>query len=184
MKKLIAAVLTTLAFTAAAPSFAQAPQAAPLDPATVAAARELFESMNFRATMVNMMKQMSHSVVGSVRPAIEAALNGDSALDAAAKKQALEKFERKMPEIDKLMGDFMSDPALVDEMLEASIPLYARTYTVDEIHQIAAFYRTPVGAKMLATMPRVSAELMQNTQGMMTKRMGALMQRMMKILEE
>ncbi|MYM96914.1 DUF2059 domain-containing protein [Duganella vulcania] len=184
MKKLIAAVLTTLAFTAAAPSFAQAPQAAPLDPASVAAARELFESMNYRATMVDMMKQMSSSAMGSIRPAMEGAINGDSKLDAAAKKQALEKLARKMPEIEKLMNEFMSDPALVDETLEASIPLYARTYTVDEIHQIAAFYRTPVGVKMLATMPRLSAELMQNTQGMMTKRLGALMQRMMKILED
>ena len=183
MKKMIATVLATLAF-AAAPACAQAPRAAPLDPATVAAARELFESMKYREMMTSMMTQMSRNAVSSMRPALEAAINGDNKLDAAAKQQALEKFERKMPEIDKLMGEFMSDPTLVDEMLEQSIPLYARTYTVDEIHQIAAFYRSPVGAKMLSTMPRVTAELMQNTQGMMAKRMGPMMQRMMKVLQD
>ncbi len=95
------------AFAVAAPAFAQAPQAAPVDPATTAAARELFESMNYREMMTGLMKQMSRSAVSSMRPRrwTRRSKATPSSMPAA-KKQAREKLERKLPEIDKIMNEF------------------------------------------------------------------------------
>jgi hypothetical protein len=38
--------------------------------------------------------------------------------------------------------------------------IYANHMTAQEMRQIIAFYRTPVGAKALALMPRVNTELL------------------------
>jgi uncharacterized protein len=37
-------------------------------------------------------------------------------------------------------------------------PIYARHFTVDELHQLTAFYRTPTGAKALHEIPQVMGE--------------------------
>jgi hypothetical protein len=52
----------------------------------------------------------------------------------------------------------ISDPALLDEIIAEMVPLYANTYSVAEIRQLAAFYQSPVGQKMLASMPKLMSE--------------------------
>jgi len=44
------------------------------------------------------------------------------------------------------------------------VGLYSRHFTADELKQIAAYYRTPVGAKSLQVMPQVMAESMAISQ--------------------
>ena len=188
MKKAVAAIATVFAMTGAASSYAQAPAPAPaasaINPAAVAAARELFDAMNYSVLMKDMMLQMAQGMEQNMRPMLEQTINANKSLDAAEKKQAMAMIEKKLPEISKIVEDFIADPTLVDELLADAIPMYARNFTVDEIHQIAAFYRSPVGAKMLATMPKLSGEMMQNSQAMMNKRMGPMMEKMMNLLQK
>ncbi|HWW69758.1 MAG TPA: DUF2059 domain-containing protein, partial [Duganella sp.] len=162
---------------------APAPVAADIDPAAMTAARELFDAMNYRPMMKDMMVQMVRGMEGSMRPMLEQTINANNRLGAAEKKKALARIEQKLPEMNKLLAEFVSDPTLVDEMLAQAVPLYARNYSVDELHQIAAFYRTPVGAKLLATMPKLSAEMMQGSQALMGKRMGPMLQKVTTLLE-
>lgn len=185
MKKIVAAAVTAFALAGAAPSYAQAPApaAAAINPAAVTAARELFDAMNYRSMMKETMLQMAQSMEGTLRPMLEQAINANNQLDAAGKKKAMAMIEPKLPEMNKIMMEFIADPALVDQTLEQAIPLYARTFTVDEIHQITAFYRTPVGAKLLATMPKLSAELMQSSQATMVESFGPMMQKMINLLQ-
>ena len=49
-------------------------------------------------------------------------------------------------------------------------------FTVDELHQLAAFYKTPVGAKTLRLMPQLMNEGMQVGQQIIMPRMQKLMQ--------
>lgn len=44
------------------------------------------------------------------------------------------------------------------------IRLYAETYTEDELHQLAAFYRTPLGRRLMETLPQVGARSAEITQ--------------------
>jgi hypothetical protein len=46
----------------------------------------------------------------------------------------------------------------VEAFVEASAAIYARHFTVDELKQITAFYRNPVGQKMLEKLPIVTQE--------------------------
>jgi hypothetical protein len=48
--------------------------------------------------------------------------------------------------------------ASVTEIMKEAPPIYARHFTVDELKQLIAFYRTPVGVKALRELPQVMGE--------------------------
>lgn len=184
MKKIAAIIVTSLALIGAPAAFAQAPAApAPaaataVDPASLAAAKELFASMNYRAVMVQTMAQMSQSIAGSVRGGAEAAIAADTKASPEQKQKSRAKLEAELPKVIASMQEVMNDPALVDEILAETVPLYARTFSADELKQIAAFYRTPVGAKMLSAMPQLMGEGMQIGQQIVGRRIGPMMQKL------
>jgi len=181
MKKIVAAVVTAFALVGAAPSFAQTAAPAPaaaIDPATLAASQELFEAMNHRAMMIGMMQQMSQGIAQSMRAGAEAGINNSPKLNAEQKKQALANMEKDLPRAVSAMQGVMNDPALIDEILAETVPIYARTFSADELKQMTAFYRTPVGAKMLAATPQLMAQGMQVGQQVVARRIGPVMQKM------
>ena len=181
MRKIVAAVVTAFALTGAAASFAQTAAPAPaaaIDPAALAASQDLFEAMNHRAIMIGMLQQMSQGMARSIRAGAEAGINNNPKLSAEQKKQALAKMEAELPPFITAAQGLMNDPVMVDEILAETVPIYARTFSVDELKQMAAFYRTPVGAKMLASMPQLMAQGMQVGQQVVSRRIGPLMQKM------
>ena len=46
------------------------------------------------------------------------------------------------------------------EMTDRIVPVYSRHFTLDEIEQLIAFNKTPLGQKVIATMPAVMKESM------------------------
>jgi uncharacterized protein len=48
-----------------------------------------------------------------------------------------------------------------NEMLEAAASAYASSFTLDEIRQIDAFYRLPVGQKLLEKSPAIAQQAAQ-----------------------
>src|ERR1700722_13655778 len=48
--------------------------------------------------------------------------------------------------------------AHLDEMLERMAPIYARNFTVDEIKDVTAFYRSLIGQKLVSRLPAISKE--------------------------
>lgn len=197
MKKIVAAIVTAFAVigaasapahaqtpgiaarpAAAAPSASAAPASAPVDPAALAASRELFEAMNQRVLLTVMMQQMSQGIGQSMRGGAEAAINANPNTSAEQKKQALAKMEAELPGVVSAMQGVLNDPAMIDDILAETVPLYARTFSADEIKQMTAFYRTPVGAKMLATMPQLMQQGMQIGQQVVMRRVGPLMQKL------
>jgi uncharacterized protein len=180
MKKIVAAVVTAFALTGAAPSFAQTAAPAPaaaIDPAAMAASRELFEAMNHRVMMTGMMKQMSQGIGDSMRAGAEASINNNPKMSAEQKKQALAKMEKDLPGVVGAMQSVLNDSGIIDDILAETVPIYARTFSADELKQLTAFYRTPIGAKMLASMPQLMAQGMQVGQQVVMRRIGPLMQK-------
>jgi uncharacterized protein len=49
------------------------------------------------------------------------------------------------------------------KLLDRIVDVYARGYTVDELQQMTAFYKTPLGQKILATQMDVSTAILQLT---------------------
>jgi hypothetical protein len=84
----------------------------------------------------------------------------------------------------KAMSAVFKDPALIDEMIDEMVPLYANNFTTAEINELAAFYRTPIGRKMMASVPKIAAESMAISQRVVMPRMGKLMQDMMQELQK
>ncbi|HEU5437474.1 MAG TPA: DUF2059 domain-containing protein, partial [Telluria sp.] len=99
-------------------------------------------------------------------------------LSEADKKAALERADKAIPGVMATVHNVLTDPTLVDEMITEMVPLYARTYTADEIRQLSAFYQTPLGQKMLRTMPQLSAESMKIANRIMAPRVQKMTQQM------
>jgi hypothetical protein len=49
--------------------------------------------------------------------------------------------------------------AFVTEALKQAPPIYARHFTITELHEMTAYYRSPTGAKALKEMPQVMGEV-------------------------
>lgn len=184
MNKTIAALATAFALCAPA-AFAQntAPMSAPTapaaaDPATVAAANDMLVSMNYRAVAASMLGQMRQSIPAMMRQSAVTAIDNNPQLDAAQKKAAHEKMEKELPQAVNMIDGVFNDKSLLDEMMREIAQLYARHFTVSELRQIAVFYKTPVGTKMLATMPQIMNESMQLGQRVVMPRVAAIMQKM------
>jgi hypothetical protein len=170
MKKTFAAIASAIVLTCA-PAFSQA--AAPMpsaDPAVVAATKDMFAAMKVREMMTNMMAQMEQQMPIQGRAMRTAAINGNPNMTPQQKAEQLAKVDENVQAAVTEAHAVFSDPTLVDDMIAEMVPLYAETYTLDEIHQLTAFYASPLGQKMQATMPALMSRSMQISQRVMMPR--------------
>lgn len=108
-------------------------------PEAMAAARELIaasDTAEQMKTLVPIIMRQMKSTIARGRPEIEKA------------------YDEVMPLIIKAMNSH------IDEFIEAAASIYARNFTIDEIKEITAFYRQPVGQKLLQKLPVVMQESM------------------------
>jgi hypothetical protein len=108
-------------------------------PEALAAAKELMAVIS-----PDMMKQLASSMSASFWPVVERA-RADKIDDATIGELRAE-FER-------------IQVAFANEAMKEAPSIYARHFTVAELKEIAAFYRTPTGAKALQETPHVMGEL-------------------------
>jgi uncharacterized protein len=117
---------------------AAAPQAAPSADA-LAAANELFAILS-----VDMMTQLTAQVTNAFWPSVEEKARAEKIDDAT--------IAQLRKEFDRIQLDNVS------AVLKEAPPIYARHFTVSELQELAAFYRTPTGAKALRELPQVMGE--------------------------
>jgi uncharacterized protein len=178
MKQIVAAALISLSFAMpAAVAQTPAPAAAQVDPAAAAAVKELIDVMKLREMMQMSFKQMQQSMPQFMMQGASAAINANPKLDAVQKKAAIAQAEKELPQAAKALADTMNDPKMMEELMAEMAPLYTRHFSAEELRAMTAFYRTPVGAKMLQTMPQIMGESMQISQRV-------VMPRMMKMIEK
>jgi hypothetical protein len=129
---LVLAVVVSLA--AGRPAAAQT-----ASPDTIAAAKELVEAM--RAT--DQLKVVMPMLMQQLKPAIV---------------QGRPEVER---DYDALMPQMLAAiDARVDEFVAAMAAIYVRYFNADDLRQLAAFYRGPVGQKFLEVMPKIMQDSM------------------------
>lgn len=66
-------------------------------------------------------------------------------------------------DFDAKMHAAMLEVLPYDTVLAWSAEVYGSRFSVDEIQQIGAFYKTPVGRKLVKQLPDISAEVMRKT---------------------
>jgi hypothetical protein len=177
MKKIVLAACLALSF--ALPSV-HAQNAAPVDPERAAAVKELLAAMNYRDTMRLTFEQVQKNLPAIMLQGATGAINANTSLTPAQKQEALAKAAHEIPQAAAAMATTLADPALMEEMAAAFVPLYARHFTAAEIRQLAAFYKTPVGVKMIAVMPQIAGESMQISQQVMMPRISAAIEKVIK----
>lgn len=182
MKKLFAASSILLA-VAMPVAFAQTSVPAPVaiaapDAVALAAANDMLESMNYRGVLQGMFAQMRQSLPTMITQSATKAINSSSKLDESQKKHALEQAGEEQSLAVSFVDGVFNDPAVTAELLRETAALYARLFSVSELHQMTLFYKTPVGAKILATMPQITGESMQISQRVLLPRVAAFIEKM------
>ncbi len=108
-------------------------------PEAMAAASELFTILS-----ADMVKQLTGQMTSAFWPVVEQKARADK-IDDATIAELRSEFER-------------IQITFVTEAMKDAPPIYARHFTVAELRDLTAFYRTPTGAKALQEMPRVMGE--------------------------
>jgi len=128
-----------------APGFTPRPQtalAAPISSEALQAAKELVALIS-----ESMVSDMIATVTAQVWPNLETALRARNPnIDSATLAGLRSEFQRI--EADQMI-----------EVMNRAPVIYARHFTFQELRDMAAFYRTPIGAKMLQVTPALTAEL-------------------------
>jgi hypothetical protein len=132
----ILALVATL--SCGAPAHAQAPPPSP-SPDTLAAARELVAAS--RAT--DQLNLLLPALMQQLKPAI-----------VQGRPEVERDFDAAMPQLIEVMR------ARSQAFADAIAGIYAHNFTADELRQVTAFYRGPVGQKFLEKMPVVAQESM------------------------
>src|SRR4029077_17344951 len=66
--------------------------------------------------------------------------------------------------LDEVMHQALG-PAAINEMLEATVPVYQRHLTKTDLEAMVAFYASPVGQKILHEQPAMVQESMEASAG-------------------
>ncbi|MES2014960.1 MAG: DUF2059 domain-containing protein [Pseudomonadota bacterium] len=173
MKKIVTAFALVFAF-----SSVYAQNAAPVNPAASAAVKELLLSMKYRDLVTQSFAELEKNMPAMMLAGVTAAINGNAKLSDAEKLAAIEEAKKQIPTLATEFGAVLRDEKLMDELFAEMTPLYARRFSVAEIRQIAAFYKTPVGLKMLKLTPEIMNESVQISQKIVMPRIAALMEKL------
>ena len=152
-------MLTLLtAVVAAAQVATAAPAAAPVDPARLAAAKQLVEQLGIRAQLERTMAQNV------------AAMKSGAGMRAMLAQQPgfIQAYQANKPKFDKALQQAGAIQAEVAQKVitanlgavvnEAS-KSYARNFSLAELQGLSAFYRTPLGQALYTRQPRINAEI-------------------------
>jgi len=136
-------LLLATALAAAAPVNLGAESSSAPSADALAVARDLFAVTFERAGT-----QLNAQAVEHTWPSLENALRArNPLLDATTLAELRREFERIR--LEKLQGLLKDTPAI-----------YARHLTPEEMRDIAAFYRTPTGTRLMQVVPSVVAEIL------------------------
>jgi uncharacterized protein len=135
---------------------------------TEEAARGLVKSMKVE----EQYKQMATSMATQLRPVLQSV----SARVPEEKRAAYMALANKI--VDNMTN---ADPK---EMIEATIKVYAKYYTEDELKALSEFYKTPLGQKMMENMPKITGELMAMTMQLNQAQTGRIMEELVKEFPE
>lgn len=135
MRHALIAAFLAAAFFAVSPARAQTPPAP--SPENLAAARELVQVM--KAT--DQFKSLLPQIVQALKPA----------------------FVQNRPDVEKDYDAIM--PIILDgaikrlnELAESLAVVYAHNFSVAELHDLTAFYRTPTGQRLIERQPAIARE--------------------------
>ncbi|MBL8517877.1 MAG: DUF2059 domain-containing protein [Betaproteobacteria bacterium] len=175
MRKLIqgACFVLAAAFTHAASA------GEPIDAAKEAALNRLFDAMDFEKTLQQTMGAMKAALPQQMAAGARGAIE-QSGMSEEKKREALTKLDEEMPKLGATLMDQFLGKEFLDDVQKSTIQIYGRHFTTAEIDELAAFYRSPIGKKMMTKLPVITQESMQFTMQQVQKRIPLIQQEAMK----
>jgi len=180
MKRLVAtmcalALSAPVVAQAAAQAQVQTPAAAAADPALTRSVRELLTLMKYREQLTARLQQTAQAMPKAVLQAQAVRINANAKLTEEQKKAELAIAANDIPKGMAAGQRVLSDPKLVDDIFERVVPMYARLFTLAEVNDLLAFYRSPTAAKLQGLLPQIMQETNQLTQEMVRERLATVM---------
>lgn len=199
MKSNVATTLTSglIALAAATSAYAQAPAKAPAPapavtpapaaapaPATVtpeqrAAIKELLDVTKARENLGRTFAAMAQSMPAQLAQAMNMQIE-QAQISPEQKQKIRQNMNQPFADAVKDAQAIVNDPKNADQALDRMYAIYAKHFTADELKQMVAFYKTPVGAKTLVEMPAVINETMQTGIGLFQPKLTALVEKTVK----
>lgn len=87
-------------------------------------------------------------------------LTGSGKLGVQVVQTMITSYKQITESVPDKFWDEMAKEINADTMVSMVIPIYEKYYTDEEILQMIAFYETPVGKKVIATLPDIMKESM------------------------
>ena len=87
-------------------------------------------------------------------------LIGSGKLGKQVAENVISVFQNQYPDVDPKFWDRFKKEIKPDDLENLIVPIYDEYFTDDDIDQLIAFYRTPIGKKVIATLPDVTQESM------------------------
>jgi uncharacterized protein len=164
---------------AAAPS---APAAAPVPVSTEmrAAVRDLFDAMNTRDGLSKAFGQFGQTLPQRIYEAVIQQLEQNQTLTPEQKQSIVQNIRPSFDSAVKEAQGIVTDPKMVQETMDKMVPIYARQFTLQEIKELTAFYRSPVGSKAQTVLPAANAEAFSQENQIFAPRVSGIVDRLMK----
>ena len=130
----------------------------------------MLTAMHVRDMMTKSLAGIEQQMPAQMRATLIATINANPNLTTEQKAAQLRQVDTILARSAAQAHALFADPTLVDDMIAEMVPLYAETYTLDEIRQLSAFYASPLGQKMQASMPALTMRSMEINQRVMMPR--------------
>ena len=154
--------------------------ATPVTPEARVAIKELLEITHVRDSLRKTYLSMGQNVPQQMAQAMNRSIEDNASLSAEQKQQVRERMNKSFEGAVKEAMQIVQDPKVVDDTVEKVYPIYAKAFTPAEIRQITAFYKTPIGGKVITTMPQVFNDSLVAGFSVFQPRLNALMDRTLK----
>lgn len=88
-------------------------------------------------------------------------LTGSGNLGVSMIDTMIESFKKTMPEVPNEFWIEFRKEVNAEEIVNLMIPIYDKYFTEKEVDELIAFYNTPIGKKMISTLPTIMKESME-----------------------
>lgn len=85
-------------------------------------------------------------------------ITGTKNLTQQILNQSITSMRSQFPQVPQVFWDEFSAEVNADQLINRLIPIYDKYLTDEDIKQLIAFYRTPVGKKLISVSPQIASD--------------------------
>ena len=151
--------------------------------ATPETVRELLQVMDLKTMMDQTMSQINLQVNSAIGQTIHASLQADSQVQSLplAEKEKIQQLATAFATqlLDKYNKQLPKEVKIAEIVEQLYYKLYPKYFSNEELKQLIAFYKSPLGKKVLTVMPSLTADIMHEMMTTIMPKIQALMKRIM-----